>query len=441
MYIKLLLVLVLNISHLIFQSVFEMSDERSLWISSVLVTFNYFLMLYISLSRVNYNYLHPLVLYVITSGLFIYNRFFFHFLGLSDITKPNFMDFTVLEHGYVYSTALILQLFTVAFASTLIFLPSSFYKNNWSFKLDNIYFKVGVIMYFIGIVPAYYIQVMTVSEFLNKGYLSVFTDGIKYEAPALIKFFGVFFRLGLFLILISIPPKKMLKLILILFLPFIFLNLMMGVRGYYFSFILVLLFYYYNFYSLKKLNLKKSFYLVFGVVLLGDLIASYRLGLMPLENGFSIFYEFFYNQGTSVLAVINSVKYQELGLIDAGYINYFDLVITPQNLLQDKVDYLVSSASKVRGLSLGGSIYQEGYLIGGFLLIFILGAFSPLVILSLSVISQRNRVLFGVFLIILPDILFSPRSRLLDFLLKNAVYLLLFLLITFLIAILFKGKK
>ncbi|MBE4618703.1 O-antigen polysaccharide polymerase Wzy [Vibrio navarrensis] len=413
-----------------------LSDSWNLWAVSFCVSSVYFLSLSITFRSFNFNWTHPIVIFVGMLGLFIYNRFILHFLGLTNIIEPNFMDFTPLRVEDVFLTARILCLFLIFYCISIVFILEGKGTNlSWSLKYNKFYFQCGLLFMLVGLIPAYFIQYKIYLDFIKGGYLNVFINQDFYSPPLYIKFPAMFFRLGFFLVLISIPPRNIFKVVFLIFMPFVILSLMTGIRGYYFSFLLTILFYYCNVISTQKIRFKTLGYIVITVVLLGDFFASYRLGLVPFSTGFNLFYTFVYDQGTSILALIHAVSLKSQGILDGSFINFFDVILSPDLMLQDKVDMLISPEAKKLGFSFGGSIFQESYLIGGFGLVILLGFFIPVFLNILINSSKNNRLLLAFLLMALPNIIFSPRSRMLDFVLKNITYFIVFIIIFYLIYI------
>lgn len=413
------------------------NDDLVILLYACLVTLSYFISTFVTVKNFQYDWLHPVVIFWGMLGLFIYNRFILHTLGLTDITVPNFMAFHTLKFSSIVITARMLFVFSICFCFSIFLLPSSGKsKVTWALRRNKFYLQCGMFFMLFGLLPAYYIQYQFYLEFLKGGYLSVFTHQISYNPPPFIKLPAMFFRLGFFLVLVSIPTKREFKIAFVLFFPFIILNLMTGIRGYYFSFILTILFYYYSIISPKGVNIRRIILIGLSIILLADFFASYRLGLSPFSTGFLVFYSFIYDQGTSILAVIHAVDLKSSGLLSGDIINLFDVVLTPDFMLQDKVDFLISPDAKSKGFSFGGSLFQEAYVIGGLGFVGLIGFCIPMFLNAIMYLASSNRAILALLLMVLPNIIFSPRSRLLDFIFKNTDYFIVFAFLLFILYIL-----
>lgn len=418
-----------------------LSAWSGVWVSSLNVTFAYLVLLLGCMARVGGNYLHPLCLFIYTAGLFVYGRFVFHCFGLTDLTEPNFLGVQIIDEKVIEGVHDILVLFALVASIFISLIPSRYFSIKTTLRFDPLLYQLGVLFMLVGMLPTLNILVVTLKTFLLVGYTGVFRGELIVETPVLIKSLSLLFRLGFLLVLVSLPDKKRFLLPLIIFTPFLVLNLLVGVRGYYLSFIIMLIFYYYTFILKgKRMSFKRLLLIGGGVVMVGDILASYRLGLPLFSAGLEFVYRFLYDQGTTVLTLIYAVEFEyELSPL-LGLSNYFDLILGKTELIQNMVDEKVSPGANQKGFSLGGSIFQESYLIGGLLAIACLGAIVPFLVVFLPYYLPRSR--FGVYLLvsILPYIIFSPRARLLDFIAGNMLYAMFFLVVLLFIGILRKPK-
>lgn len=401
------------------------NDFYAVTVISWAVLFSYLSLLYIILNKTNYNYMHPLCLFSYTFGLFICNRYILNAASFADIRIPNFMGVGIIDDESIFITGIIIILFIFSYTLSCLILN----VKNLYFNLEqlDILTNIGFICMFVGIVPALFIQYKIASNFMSGNYIDIFSGAVSYNPPLLLKLLSVFYRLGFFIILVSIPKNKKFFYALILYTPFIILNLMTGVRGYYFSLIIILFFYYSVFIKKENFKFHKILIIFMLTVFLGGVIGNLRLGL-PLFNQ-SIFIDFIFDQGTSVLSVIYGYQAAISHMIDATYLNYFDRLFQPDNMLQDKVDLIVNSEAKSYGLSLGGSILQEAFLIGGYIQVVIIGATIPIVINYMLNRSYHSRLWLLILLLSLTNLIFSPRSRFFDFLISNYSYFILFYII------------
>jgi hypothetical protein len=357
--------------------------------------------------------------------LFIYGRVILDALFLADMFQPGLMSATRISEETMEKTLLALLIFLSGYSigsiSTCclpVVLP---YK-----KFDQSLFAIGRISFMVGILPAIYIQFLTFQEISAKGYLAIFTGDLEFEYPLYLRLLASFLRIGFILILVSCPPRNITLKYILLFFPFIILNLLTGIRGYYLSFLLVLLWYWFVYRSFSSVSLRKLIPVAVSLVLTSQFISALRDSRENLSVN-SLPY-FFYEQSTSFLSVAFGIDYLDK-LEPLSYVNLFDVFHRHGDLIQDRIDSLVNPGAKALGHSLGGSVIQEHLLIGGSLGLFFFAIFLPIILSYGYRLLVRSRFGSAVLLIVLPNIIFSARARTFDFAYQNLVFLPLFFIL------------
>lgn len=365
--------------------------------------------------------------YLGTLILFIYNRVILDFFGYTDLLTPNFMGYYQIAKWVEVDLLFVLLLYIAFFHLGALSNKNSFKKKILDY--DENYYKIGKIFFLIGLFPALYIQYQTFLLYSSASYLDIFTGTIVYEPNTIIKLFASLFRIGFLLILISIPTKKQFLIYTSIFFIFIVLNLLIGVRGYYFAFTITL-FWYYNQFYIERVNIFKLFSVFLFVSYIGYVLAQYRLGLDISFDLFEIILKFIYDQGTSILAVMYGIFYKNN--LDIEFIRLFDVFMGNKFLIQNEVDILVNESAHLKGFGLGGSTLQEFYLVGGFYFIIIGAYLLGYIVKFFSNWLPYSRDGLFIFLIIMPNIIFSPRARTFDFISFNIKIIILYFIIKYL---------
>jgi hypothetical protein len=177
-------------------------------------------------------------------------------------------------------------------------------------------------------------------------------------------------------------------------------------------------------------NILKIVSVVILFAFLGYTMAQYRLGLDFSFNIFEILLQFIYDQGTSILAILYAIVHNDSLNID--FARLFDVFIGNKILIQNEVDILVNEAASLKGFGLGGSTIQEFYLIGGFFFIMFGATIFGFLIKYFSDVLPYSRDGLFIFLVIMPNIIFSPRARTLDFISFNIKIVFLYFVIKYL---------
>jgi hypothetical protein len=380
--------------------------------------------------------LHPISLFVGATFLFIYSRVLLDLVGYTDIQTPNMMSDTRINDVVIRKVLIILNVFLSGLSIGIAFAIFVTKKRSAFFNFDISMFVIGRTLFFIGIIPAIYIQVKTFYAVSELGYLAIFRGEIEVEVPLFIRLLAGFFRVGFFLILVSFPTRRVVLKYVLLFSPFIILNLMTGIRGYYLSFSLVLFWYFFHVRKFDSLSFGKVGLGILSIAVMAQLAAMLRDNAFNVASLFLIG-QFLYDQSTSILAVVYAVEYENY-IGHVGYSNIFDVFSPTRNLLQDRVDFAVNPGAKDIGHSLGGSIVQEHFLLGGVVGLFVFSICWPIFIIVLNNTMIGFRLGIIVLLTSLPNIIFSPRARTLDFISQNIFYLSIIFAIYFMLMILKK---
>jgi oligosaccharide repeat unit polymerase len=411
---------------------YELNISLNIELLKLLLVFNIILFGYIYLKNDYLNRIfHPIVILYFMLILFIYGRVMLDVFGFVKVEDSGFFSNNIIPEPLMNKTLLILLIFINGFSFGALVgnKRQNVYGNiNFNKKI----FNAGRICFVIGVIPALYIQYLIFDTVNELGYLAIFRGEIEVELPIILRLLSGFFRVGFILILISFPSKNETLKYIFIFSLFIVLNLLTGIRGYYMSFIIVLIWYWYSVRKFGKISLFKLILIVSLMILFAHLIASNRDSNLSMSS-LLLISKFLYDQSSSFLTVVYGIEYSnQIGA--TSYLNLFDVLFNSRNLLQDKIDYQLNPVAKDLGHSLGSSIIQEHYLIGGGLGLFIFS-----IIWTLIIGKSYNKLVnyrFGIALliIILPNIFFSPRARTFDFINQNIVIipiiLLLYIIIT-----------
>jgi len=370
----------------------------------------------------------PPALFFLTLVVFIYGRVVLDVFGLTDLQLPNLMTNERINDIIASQTLLALIIFL---SGVSIGATTSTYKNHYhtTRTCDARLFQVGVILFWLGIGPAFYIQLLTIKAISSQSYLAIFRGDVVVEVPTAIRLCAGFFRVGFILILASFPRKSLCFRFIAVFSIFIILNLLTGIRGYYLSFCLVLMWYWFYVRKFGGVSFVRLLLIATALMLSAQILASIRDNNFSLQS-FLTLGRFFYEQSTSFLAVVYGVQYSsDIGSI--SYFNLLDVFVSPTSMIQDRIDYQVNPGAKDMGHSLGGGIIQEHVVVGGAIGLFLFAVFWYKLIFVLSIYLGERRLGVALLLVILPNVFFSPRARTFDFIEHNIPFVFVLIFVYF----------
>ncbi len=381
--------------------------------------------------------LHPNIIFFITLILFIYSRIILDVFGLADIKVPGYMSYEIISDFIIEKALLALLIFLCGYSFGVLVVSGKPISPN-IINFDKSIFVIGRILFFIGLIPALYIQIITLEAVNSLGYLAIFRGEIEVEVPLFVRLLAGLFRVGFIFILISGHNKRTTLLYISIFMIFIILNLLIGIRGYYMSFVIVLIWYWFKIRKFGSISIYKLGIIFLSIIFFANLIALNR-DLNISISSLILLAGFFYDQSTSFLTIVYGIEYgSQIGNI--SYLNLFDVLYQSGNLIQDKIDYQVNPSAKEQGNSFGGSIIQEHIIIGGGLGLFIFAILWAVAINESYRKLVRYRLGIGLLIIFLPNIFFSPRARTLDLIATNTIFFFI-LIIAYSILFLLKNQK
>jgi hypothetical protein len=134
--------------------------------------------------------------YLGTLTLFIYNRVILDFFGYTNFLEPNFIGIHIISEKVGIELLFVLLIYLVFFHfGSLI---NNVKKIKKELEHDRKYYKVGKVLFLIGLVPAIYIQYKTFILYSNASYLDIFNGSIQYNPNIIVKSFAATFKIGFF---------------------------------------------------------------------------------------------------------------------------------------------------------------------------------------------------------------------------------------------------
>lgn len=246
-----------------------------------------------------------------------------------------------------------------------------------------------------------------------------FHSHIKYFFIA--KFFGLIW-------LALTPSKNNFKICSAFMLLFSIGFLLIGLRGYFISYLFLFLYFYNEVHTIKlSFVILGSLLLLYGT----SFILEYRLGFVVFENTFEMLSKPLYQQGATFEVIFGSISFPEEVANCISKFDYFSGKIPFGNC----VDSARSVPFEEGGFA--SSFFAEAYYLGIFPLI-IISSFIGIFVKYLDSLSKLRigcttyEFAFGAGLIlflVIPNLVYFARSSAFDFILKFITSLLLFLLL------------
>lgn len=388
-------------------------------------------------------------LFLSTFSFFILSRIFTDlFFGINFAQTVSFSFYTYsLEIQKEMLRVLFIHIwaiFTGIFLYKLILRSEVGHSFNYSEKL----FKFSVPYFWI----SFPVFINTVLQKLylvfSEGYLSLFQDN-RGRDNLVIVILNCIFTFSFYLILVSKPPLKRLKIFTIIYLFALILTLLTGQRGFALCQIIIISFALVSLYNLK-INFKRVFLFGFLILFTAIYIGFYRSN-SDFNLNSDLFVFFVHTQGVSLQVLGYSIEYQDS--LNYNFINLFSEIrsvmesayyriiggkseITSSAYLSMKefghlglkLSYMLNPNKFFLGQGLGTSYIAEIYLVGGKILVLLFGlifGFS-LEFINLRIKQSKKFLLFG--LLFGSSILFLPRDSLLAFISTNFIFIILYFL-------------
>lgn len=281
-------------------------------------------------------YIHNLLyLFFISFSLFIFSRIFLNFFGISSILESQSFYWGMMEKSSIIQT-----LFVVIISFSSVLLGAFFYnikqKNDFQrsmFLPSKGGYGKAILILFLMLLPGtlhkYYFDLQQV---LNEGYLALYSRENIIVAP-------IFSRLSWYLYTLILPlvfciefnNKFKTKLLIVFILMVSLLDSIKGSRAAFLRPLLFCFWYYYTFYSNKKINLLKLIPSIFLIVFFTIGMLFKRTGQdVTLEQLGSVFELIFYQQGISFTVVAFYFQFESALL----YPTYLYILTPITSLLQ-----------------------------------------------------------------------------------------------------------
>ena len=302
-----------------------------------------------------------------------------------------------------------------------------------SLESNKTYTDIGMIMFFVALLPLSYKMFIQMKIILRAGYEAYYTGILKgIDYPFFTKGSGMILTIGFLIFLISVPPKKKFVFVSSLYLMIKLLDSFKGARAIFLTQLLFVLWYYAKVYGvrIKTQTMAKlvGFTILFSQILVS--VRSKKVFSLDLINGI---YNFLFSQGVSylVLGYTVAMKGQIVGQSSYPYILQGIFGFKPQsmqtlattNSLADKLTYLLDPKAYLLGEGIGSSYIAELYDLGIIWLIIIS------IILGIIIIKYEKYVVKYRFLLMtsyyfIPNLFYIPRGSFFgDNLIKNMLLL------------------
>lgn len=311
--------------------------------------------------------------------------------------------------------------------------------------------KIGLLLFYISLLPAYYYYYVYIREaFMMGGYSNyalavdsrVGTENMNF----LVRISDDINAFGFVLFLSSIPKKKQFIIPCVLyFIPFLLVSTFTGSRVYVITQGMMLLSY---FVLVYKVSYKKISYVLLIFVLYAVFVGLFRNvedydlsktrdKIGEVETDDSVLRNFFVAQGLSAQTISFTVSLHEEGKLEYSPLfmimpliskGGYDETKTPNEYyyLPDRISYYYNENFSLGG-GLGGSIVADFYSVGGILGVIIFSVFLGFIFMwSIGVfISQHNSMWKAILILLLPSIYYLPRAYFVYPIVNSAFSLLL----------------
>ncbi|WP_041057415.1 O-antigen polysaccharide polymerase Wzy [Vibrio owensii] len=371
--------------------------------------------------------------------IFIVSRVFLDFVHYSDFGKTSFFS------SYTFTLEVQSTMLLVIFVS-LVSLNFGFLLNTrrssefLHYDADKSAYQpllfYGKLFVFIGVLPTILKSLLVIYAVMKHGYIATFLNPELFSVPVLVSLGAMFFPIGfLFCHLGQLQNRRYVMFINILFFASVLMELAAGKRGPILTQLLVLMWFfsfkYGNVISLKKMSIIALIMIVASQAAL-TLRSSRQIELVDL------FGLFFYQQGVSVQLIGYAERYE----IDDKYqFTPFDIfrpvtqnldrfyykitgksyTLSPEERMEKYNNYSMRIANEVdstkfsSGFGLGGSYLVEIKVIFGWVGLVLFNLVLGYFLARVEFFCTRHFYFFCVSFFILPDLIYLPRSYVLEF--------------------------
>jgi len=410
----------------------NMSDQILISIMLFVFVWIYFSSGYLGLAVYHPYRFFLLVFFLYNIGGFVYSLF----TGVDFLTFPFGLNTPEIYTKFVHSETLFSLIIFMLFVhlGVLVFLlytqQSTMNITFWKDNDTHITSTIGLLIFYISILPAYYYFFSIIKEaFLLGGYQNYAfteTEGT-LKMPFFIRISDDLFKFGFWLYLSTVPKRSKLILPTILFfLPFLLMSFFTGSRVHAIVQGVTLVTY---FAIVKYINVKNmiSFMLIFVVfaIFVGIIRGTqdYDIGSVTSivhDNEINPVEEFFLTQGVSAHTIALTVVLVETHKMDYSLRFLYEPLFSHPGyqpnkkaddyyVLSDRISYYFTGNFE-NGGGLGSSIVAEFYAIGGiFGVMFFSFCFGFILLWLLFKIN--NPVGFLFLLLLLPGIYYTPRGH------------------------------
>ncbi|MFS1931117.1 O-antigen polysaccharide polymerase Wzy [Vibrio cyclitrophicus] len=392
--------------------------------------------------------------------VFILSRVLLDLIGYSDFGQTSFFS------SYIFDNSIQIKMLWTIYIS-LVSLNIGFLLNK---KLSKYYIGsyseasqgeayFGKLLVYIGFLPTLLKSLYLGYLVARYGYLTIFLNPDLFRLPLIVSFLSMLFPIGFFLCHIGgISDRRFMLFINVLFFISIISEVFIGKRGPVLTQLLVLLWFFTYHYG-TRISIKKLLIYAFIMILGSQMALNFRTsGNKETPN---ILLSFFHQQGVSVQLLGYAERYEVDKYNDFSVFDLFRPIYQNIDMFYHKisgVNYNFSPSERMErynnysmiianstdsskfdsGFGLGGSYLTESKLLLGFFGLIIVNIILGYILSRVEYLSGRSNYIYGIFFLILPDIIYLPRSYLFEFANTQMRPVLLLLIILFTINVLKK---
>lgn len=387
-------------------------------------------------------FFHPITILFGLFCFFDYNRIIFDILGLIKFEDGNFFD---IKKSTINSQILSIKIFNYSLIAWYIGIMKNLKKNEKFLNTNINLYKISDFLFKVVIIVSFFFLYIEVREVLKNGYMSIYLNMNSRNIFQKIILGSPFV---LYCINLSTGYKK--KIFFentVLFLIFLFLEILKGARGNTLVSIFTIIIYYY--YSIKndtKISLLKISLLLCSFTLISIIIGNFRSHL-NLLNGKILkqILDFFTSQTITASIVTKAVEYKYLLVNKVNIFTPWTKEAFYYNELTTKnfgtiISRTLNMEMFKNGFGLGGNPIAELYIyLNNQFLFFIIMYVYIYIIMKFVYFCKYNWISLSFFLFFLPKLLFMPRA---NFIFINILDVIKYLLVmSFVIIINFVCKN
>jgi len=314
-------------------------------------------------------------------------------------------------------------------------------------RVNKLLLRIGNIVLMICF-PLLIIYLAIIFRFIiENGYIAFHLNESKVPFSAVFKLTSSLALVGYVFMVISNPESKKLYWLYTIFIVICFMA--DGRRGPGMT-ILVVSFWYYLYYTNKRIRISKLIMVVLIVILLAIFIGNLRYGKSIDQADFSIF-SFIYNQGITFQVVAYTIEY--IDKIDYRFLDLFSNVNRMFDVLYHKIigdipdlsletravnskiyssyiSFVVDRDLYLKGFGIGGSYVAQFFAVGKEFGQIIMGVIlGALYTYFVNFINSKNFIKKALLIITMPSLIYIPRDNIFDFITDfffSYIFLLLF---------------